>query len=66
MIKIFVFIDWLIYYYIDTTQRDGSYQKHAYSALTMLTRNVNCFCYLQPRRLEITDVSGENGTSVLG
>jgi hypothetical protein len=22
-----VFIDWLIYYYIDTTQRDGSYQK---------------------------------------
>ena len=27
MIKIVVFIDWLIYYYIDTTQRDGSYQK---------------------------------------
>ena len=26
MIKIVVFIDWLIYYYIDTTQRDGSYQ----------------------------------------
>ena len=27
MIKIVVFIDWLIYYYIDTTQRDGSFQK---------------------------------------
>jgi len=26
MIKIVVIIDWLIYYYIDTTQRDGSYQ----------------------------------------
>ena len=26
MIKIVVFIDWLIYYYTDTTQRDGSYQ----------------------------------------
>jgi hypothetical protein len=26
MIRIVVFIDWLIYYYIDTTQRDGSYQ----------------------------------------
>ena len=27
MIKKTVFVDWLIYYYIDTTQRDGSYQK---------------------------------------
>jgi hypothetical protein len=26
MIKIVVFIDWLIYYNIDKTQRDGSYQ----------------------------------------
>ena len=27
MIKIVVYIDWLIYYYIDTTQQDGSYQR---------------------------------------
>ena len=26
MINIVVFIDWLTYYCIDTTQRDGSYQ----------------------------------------
>jgi hypothetical protein len=26
MIKIVVFIDWVMYCYIDTTQRDGSYQ----------------------------------------
>jgi hypothetical protein len=26
MIRIVVFIDWIIYYYIDITQRDGSYQ----------------------------------------
>ena len=26
LIKIFVFIDWLIYYYIDTIQRDASFQ----------------------------------------
>jgi hypothetical protein len=29
MIRIFVFIDWLIYCYIDTTQRDGSYKKNS-------------------------------------
>jgi hypothetical protein len=33
MIKIFVFIDWLIYYYIDTTQRVGSYQMYLLSNL---------------------------------
>jgi hypothetical protein len=26
MIRIVVFVDWLIYYYFDKTQRDGSYQ----------------------------------------
>jgi hypothetical protein len=26
IIKMVVFIDWLIYHYIDTKQRDGSYQ----------------------------------------
>ena len=39
-----MFIDWLIYYYIDTTQRDGSYQiiynglpswvRHVYNTIT--------------------------------
>jgi hypothetical protein len=28
--KTVVFIDWLIYYYIDTTQRDGSYKKYIF------------------------------------
>jgi len=30
MIKIIVFVDRLIYYYIDTTQRDGVYQIISY------------------------------------
>ena len=28
---LYVFIDWLIYYYIDKTQRDGSYQKYCFA-----------------------------------
>jgi hypothetical protein len=35
MIKIVVFIDWLIYYCIDTTQRDGSYEIMLYTCFPL-------------------------------
>ena len=36
--RIVVFVDWLIYYYIDRTQRDGSYQKERSYSSTPLMR----------------------------
>jgi hypothetical protein len=52
MIRIVVFVDWPIYYCIDITQRDGSYQKKCVCSLCYPTCNAQApYCNLWPVRL---------------
>ena len=65
MINIVVFIDWLIYYYVDTTQRDGSYQTYilcknlAMVLSTLLTKLVGVVMSAGSNVLNRTSNGGE-------